>query len=410
MSVATGSNVCIDLILLGGSILILLGWLTGGELESNFEVQFPLIVLLSLIGMSWLVSSGDLISVYLAIELQTLALYVLASLYNKSESSTSSGMKYFLIGALSSSILLLGISLIFGITGMVNLSGVLLLVEASRSTLLEIGLLVVMLALLIKVGASPFHNWAPDVYDGVPTIVTSWLIVAPKVALLSFLFEVSPILAQSGNLVFVMLLLAFLSMLTGGLVGLVQSRIKRLIGYSSISHLGFMLFALSTPSGEGGEAYLFYLLQYVASTTNLMIILLMVERKELSLPLAVSLATSLFSLAGIPPLMGFFGKLFVLNSAIYEGHLFMGVFIVAISVISAVFYLRVIKIILFQSSFVGGVSSSFLMTGGTDKVMVEYECGSMLIAMMTLSLLLFILDTELVLGGFHLVALSFSQV
>src|ERR1700722_1190407 len=365
---------CASIILLlgSGSIAVL------GQQDSRFEpitkgrvAEYPLIILFTTLGMTSLVSSSDLVTLFLSIELQSLALYILATIYRDSEAATSAGLKYFLVGALSSSLILLGSCLLYGLTGVSSFEGVYLLCSTSglkgpwfyggvavANSGIHIALVIIGIALLFKVAAAPFHNWAPDVYDGVPTIVTTWLAIMPKVAILAFLGEFQGFSYLGGvyetsypiwpN---ILLVSALLSLVIGSLLGLAQYRIKRLLAYSTISHMGFILLALAINTPEGIEAYLFYLVQYVLTSTNIFFVLLafgnhpygsawdtpssagssLFDNAELpkkapilfishisrnsdiqSNPaLALSFAITLFSMAGIPPLVGFFAKLMV---------------------------------------------------------------------------------------------------
>jgi len=244
----------------GGSMILLL------QHSCN---EYPLIILLTTLGMSSFVSSSDLLSMFLSIELQTLALYILATLYRYSEAATSAGLKYFLLGALSSSLLLLGSTLLYAFTGVSSFEGVSMLCYALATPAIQLGLLLIAIALLFKLAAAPFHNWAPDVYEGVPTIVTTWLAIMPKVAILGLLSDLQA-LGQWGNLLIVS---AMISLLIGGVVGVAQYRIKRLLAYSTISHIGFLLLALAIPSAEALEGFLLYLVQYVLTSTNIFCVL-----------------------------------------------------------------------------------------------------------------------------------------
>jgi NADH-ubiquinone oxidoreductase chain 2 len=238
--------------------------------------EYPLVILFTTLGMSSLISSSDLLSMFLSIELQTLALYILATIYRDSEAATSAALKYFLLGALSSSLILLGSSLLYGFTGVSSFEGLYLLCSmgvANRG--IKVALLIIAIALLFKVAAAPFHNWAPDVYDGVPTIVTTWVAIMPKVAILAFLIEFQAFTHPPGGSIWgnILLVSALLSLLIGAVVGVAQYRIKRLLAYSTISHMGFLLLALAINSAEGIEGFIFYLVQYVLTSTNIFFVL-----------------------------------------------------------------------------------------------------------------------------------------
>jgi len=252
-----------------------------------------MIIVFTTIGASFLVSSTDLVSLYLAIELQSFAVYILAALYRNNESATAAGLKYFLLGALSSALILLGSSLIYGYTGLTNLDAISSLLSVSSADSVTqgvvLGLVIMTVGFLFKIASAPFHNWAPDVYDGVPTIVTTWLAVMPKISIFVLLLTVSscvaPCVTTDGlGLSFgdvtvnvwqaLLLVCSLLSLITGTVVGLAQFRIKRLLAYSTISHVGFMLLALAVSGQESIDGFLFYLIQYSVTSLNGFLILL----------------------------------------------------------------------------------------------------------------------------------------
>jgi NADH-ubiquinone oxidoreductase chain 2 len=439
---------CASIILLlgSGSIAVL------GQQDSRFEpitkgrvAEYPLIILFTTLGMTSLVSSSDLVTLFLSIELQSLALYILATISRDSEAATSAGLKYFLVGALSSSLILLGSCLLYGLTGVSSFEGVYLLCSmAVTNSGIHIALVIIGIALLFKVAAAPFHNWAPDVYDGVPTIVTTWLAIMPKVAILAFLGEFQGFthLGRVYETAYpiwpnILLVSAILSLVIGGLLGLAQYRIKRLLAYSTISHMGFILLALAINTPEGIEAYLFYLVQYVLTSTNIFFVLLafgnhpygsawdtpssagssLFDNAELpkkapilfishisrnsdiqSNPaLALSFAITLFSMAGIPPLVGFFAKLMVIYSATHSGYLFLATIAILISVLSAAYYLRVIRVIFFDTPQVTETPTWWVRPNGNN---------SMVIGTITLLIILFIANPLPILNSLHLLALS----
>ncbi|MGO9388148.1 MAG: NADH-quinone oxidoreductase subunit N, partial [Methanobacterium sp.] len=217
---------------------------TSRGLIATLPSEYPLIVLFTVLGMSSLISSSDLVSMFLSIELQSFAVYILATIYRESESATSAGLKYFLLGSLSSALILLGSSLLYGLTGLTNFSGLYMLSSTySTNHYIELSVLLMAIGLLFKVAAAPFHNWAPDVYDGVPTFVTSWLAIMPKLSLLVFLLEFQGFtqLTNWSSWTTLLLISSLLSLLIGTIGGLAQYRIKRLLAYSTISHIGFLL-------------------------------------------------------------------------------------------------------------------------------------------------------------------------
>lgn len=409
--------------------------------------EYALIVLFTTCGASFLVSSADLVSMYLSIELQSFAVYILAALYRDSESATAAGLKYFLLGGLSSGLILLGSALVYTYTGLTNFEGIYsLLSVASNDDMIgpvTIGLTITVVGFLFKIAAAPFHNWAPDVYDGTPTIVTTWLAIMPKISILVFLLELQTGLSgvtlslpfslmsnEDGFSVWKNLLLmsSLLSLIIGTVVGLAQFRIKRLLTYSTISHVGFLLLALAINSEESIESFIFYLVQYSITNLNAFLILLAFgyiinSRKagfgsdiefisELkgqfrSNPLlGLALATCLFSMAGIPPLMGFFAKQMVLYSATHSGYYFMSFVAIIVSVISAAYYLRIVRVIHFDSSPEGEESNDSASALHTNLSNVH----SFTIATLTLGIALFVLKPSFILNSTHLLALSLFNV
>ena len=393
-----------------------------------------MIVVFTTIGASFLVSSTDLVSLYLAIELQSFAVYVLAALYRNSETATAAGLKYFLLGALSSAFILLGSSLIYGYTGLTNLDAISSLVSVSSSDNVTqgviLGLVIMTIGFLFKVAAAPFHNWAPDVYDGVPTIVTTWLAVMPKISIMILLLTLHSLTEGIGlslgevtvNVWQALLLVcSMLSLIIGTVVGLAQFRIKRLLAYSTISHVGFMLLALAVSGQESIDAFLFYLIQYSLTSVNSFFILLAFgylihsQRSSGSAQnsdvqfisqlsgqfrhnplLAFSMLVCLFSMAGVPPLMGFFAKYAVLYSAIHNGFYFISIVAILASVVSAAYYLRVVRVLYFDPAS-GAATQS-------PEVLSSSHCY--VIAVLTLFIALFVLQPSLILNSTQLMAMS----
>jgi NADH-ubiquinone oxidoreductase chain 2 len=415
--------------LLGAVVLLL-----GSQVQQNWNpvnggrglpvlAEYPLIVLFSVLGMSSLISSSDLVSMFLSIELQSFAVYILATIYRESESATAAGLKYFLLGSLSSALILLGSSLLYGFTGLTSFEGLYMLCSTTTSNYaIEISVVLMVIGLLFKVSAAPFHNWAPDVYDGVPTVVTSWLTTMPKISLLVFILEFQGFtqLTNWSSWTYLLLFSSLLSLIIGTVGGLAQYRIKRLLAYSTISHMGFLLLALAINSEESIESFLFYLIQYSLTNVNVFFILIafgyLIQTKGLA-PyspiqyisqlkgqlqanplLGLSLAISLFSLAGIPPLVGFFGKQMVLYAATHNGNFFLAFVAILVSVISAAYYLRVIRVIHFDPLTVTEVSSD--NKGGLT------TSSSLVIATITLLLIFFILNPTPLLNSAHLLTLS----
>nr|YP_009162975.1 NADH dehydrogenase subunit 2 [Phycomyces blakesleeanus]AKT93742.1 NADH dehydrogenase subunit 2 [Phycomyces blakesleeanus] len=421
-----------------GALVLLLGensTLVSKGKKLSVLAEYPLIALLSVLGMSSLISSSDLVSMFLSIELQSFAVYILATIYRESESATAAGLKYFLLGSLSSALILLGSSLLYGFTGLTSFEGLYMLCSTTTTNhaAIEISVLLMVVGLLFKVSAAPFHNWAPDVYDGVPTVVTTWLTTMPKISFLVFILEFQGF-TQLGNWsswTYLLLISSLLSLVVGTVGGLAQYRIKRLLTFSTISHVGFLLLALAINSEESVESFLFYLIQYSLTNVNVFFILIafgyLLQTKGLS-PyspiqyinqlkgqfqanplLGLSLAICLFSMAGIPPLVGFFGKQMVLYAATHNGNFFLALVAVVVSVVSAAYYLRVIKVIHFDplnvtetvetnngsSNNIGGSVSGVLTTS-----------SSLVIATITLLLIFFILNPSPLLNSVHLLTLN----
>lgn len=368
--------------------------------EQYTLIEYTLIVLFIITGSIFLISSSDLVSLFLSIELQSYGLYILCTIYRNSESSTASGLTYFLLGGLSSCFILLGIGLIYANSGttyldsfyiITNITNILTENELNNSMTRDIAsyipycLLLITIGFLFKMSAAPLHFWSPDVYDGIPTIVTTFVAIIPKISLLIILFH----LVHFTNNIYItseytwttsLLISSLLSLIIGTVLGLTQIRIKRLFAYSTISHLGFILLALSINSVESIQSFIFYLIQYSISNLNAFLILISIgytlfffinknksfnnltEKNNspiqlisqikgyfyINQTLALSLAITLFSFAGIPPLIGFFAKLMVLSAALQNGFIFLALIAVITSVISAVYYLNVVKFMFFE--------------------------------------------------------------
>ena len=403
-----------------------------------------MIVVFTTIGASFLVSSTDLVSLYLAIELQSFAVYILAALYRNNESATAAGLKYFLLGALSSALILLGSSLIYGYTGLTNLDAISSLLSVSNpvgqgdsvTQGVVLGLVIMTVGFLFKIASAPFHNWAPDVYDGVPTIVTTWLAVMPKISIFVLLLTlnscVAPCVTTDGlGLSFgdvtvnvwqaLLLVCSLLSLIIGTVVGLAQFRIKRLLAYSTISHVGFMLLALAVSGQESIDGFLFYLIQYSLTSLNGFLILLafgyliysgkssastntdvqfisqLAGQFRQNPILALSMIICLFSMAGIPPLMGFFAKYAVLYTAIHNGYYFISLVGILTSVVSAAYYLRVVRVLYFDTS-----SEAPEVSGASNLTSTH----SYMIAVLTAIIVLFVLQPSLILNSTQLMAMT----
>jgi len=518
--------------------------------------DYSLVVLFSSLGSSLLISSYDLISVYLSIELQSFGLYILSTLYRDSESSTSAGLKYFLLGGLSSCIILLGTGIIYSYTGTTNLESLYIInsvIDGSRLYIIQginLGLSLIFIGFLFKIAAAPLHNWSPDVYDGTPTIVTIWLTIIPKIAILFILLELQIKLGSFGplggglktlivnnsgylinfntkagdlswanidliNLIFtnpfpaldpldsapslyrggelsqilgvslargdnilktLLLISATLSLIIGSLLGLAQIRVKRLLAYSTISHIGFILLALAVNTEQSIDSFIFYIIQYTITNLNIFLVILgltyclsnytyprdldispsfspslnsynkngaalqnkktggicaggankdiifISEFKGLffSNPLlSISLAVSLFSMAGIPPLIGFFSKQLVLYSALQNGYYFISVLAIIVSVISCSYYLQIIKILFTTSTnsynkngaALQNINGELSCFAGLRKQEINLtNTHSYLISTLTFTILLFFIKPSLILNSTQLLSLSLFYI
>ena len=363
-------------------------------------IEYSLIIVFVITGAVFLMSASDLVSIFLSIELQSYGLYIISTLYRDSEQATSGGLTYFLLGGLSSCFILLGSSLIYVNSGTTSLEGIYLInsiseicpdLERSNSMLLSwyrpyyihLSLVILSVGFLFKVSAAPFHFWSPDVYDAIPTVVTTFVAIIAKISIFIFFLE---LVYYTEKTLFAfswtncLLISSLFSLVIGSVLGLTQFRIKRLFAYSTISHVGFILLALSVNSVESIQAYIFYIITYTISNLNAFIILVTIgysffiyvykDEKHIdnlmdknNSPiqlisqikgyfyinpfLALSLSITLFSFVGVPPLVGFFAKQMVLSAALDNGFVFMALVAILTSVIAAVYYLNVIKQIFF---------------------------------------------------------------
>jgi NADH-quinone oxidoreductase subunit N len=349
------------LALIGSGVTLLLSRSYLAEQEKIFE--YAILVMLSTVGMMVLISAADLIMLYLGLELMSLALYVVAASNRDNAKSTEAGLKYFVLGALSSGMLLYGASLIYGFTGTVNFAGIAATAKTGNIGIL-FGLVFLLTGLCFKVSAVPFHMWTPDVYEGAPTPVTAFFASAPKVAALAVFTRV--VLTAFPGIVpewqQILVFVSIASMALGSFAAIGQRNIKRLMAYSSIGHMGFALVGLAAGTQEGAQGVLVYIAIYVAMTLGTFAIILAMKRNGQSvetiadfsgLPrtnplLAFFLAMLLFSLAGIPPLAGFFAKFYVFLAAIQAGLFTLSVVGVLSSVVGAFYYLSIVKVMYFD--------------------------------------------------------------
>jgi NADH-quinone oxidoreductase subunit N len=325
--------------------------------------EYPILVLLSTLGMMVLISAGDLISLYLGLELMSLALYVVAASNRDNVKSTEAGLKYFVLGALSSGMLLYGASLVYGFSGTVSFTGIAAVAKHGNIGLV-FGLVFLLAGLCFKVSAVPFHMWTPDVYEGAPTPVTAFFASAPKVAAMAVFVRASmtafPGIVTEWQQIIVFVSIA--SMALGAFAAIGQKNIKRLMAYSSIGHMGYALVGLASGTAEGAQGVLVYLAIYVAMTLGSFAIILAMKRNGQAMEqisdfaglsrtnplLAFFFAMFLFSLAGIPPLAGFFAKFYVFIAAIKAGLFTLAVIGVLTSVVGAFYYLSIIKVMYFD--------------------------------------------------------------
>ena len=426
--------------------------------KKSYPREYALVALLSTVGASLLISSSDLISLYLSIELQSFGVYILASIYRNLGSAVSAGLKYFLLGSLSSCIILLGAAIIYTYTGITHFDSIysFIFVTENQAILqgISLGIVLIFIGFFFKVGAAPLHNWSPDVYDESPSIVTVWLTVMPKISIVILLLELylnigiteynytsvlsSFTLLDNNSIIYylknLILISSILSLIIGSTVGLSQNRIKRLLAYSTISHIGFILLALSINTEQSVESLIFYIVQYSLTNLNVFLIVLAVgiliksstaknyyidnsfedkgsendvqyinELKGLFFYnplLSLSLSICLFSMAGIPPLIGFFSKQFVLYAAIQKGFYFISIVAIIVSVISASYYLNVIKILhVSDSNYIAKAKEA-------GKEWNINSTHSFIISTLTISILLFILKPSIILNSTAILSLS----
>jgi NADH-ubiquinone oxidoreductase chain 2 len=482
---------------------------------NSYRTNYSLIVLFNLFGASLLLTSYDLISLYLCIELQSFSLYVLSTLYRNSELSTSAGLKYFLLGSLSSCFILFGCAVIYSVTGLTQFDSIFILLSSSDLSSYFIGfffgLILIFVGLLFKISAAPLHNWSPDVYQDTPTIVTIWLTIIPKIAILILLLELFSGISSffiNFNWNFLnfeeeafnyynellilfnyytnikinfliknlLLISSLLSLFIGSIVGLAQIKLKRLLAYSTISHIGFILLALAINSQQSIDSFIFYIFQYTITNLNIFLIVISIsyiisniiifsksndlsnlnfffnsksdskinlnselnpenefesknrnisvikdinyisELKNLFFTnplIAICFSICLFSMAGIPPLIGFFAKFFVLYSALQSGYNFITFICILVSVISASYYLKIIKVIFTRSNYDFSqynntiLFKNYKIINKNFEVIVLSNIHSYLISALTLINLFFILKPSLILNSTQLLSLNF---
>lgn len=336
--------------------------------EQIARFEYPVLVVFAGIGMMLMVSANNLLSLYMALELQSLSLYVLAAFHRNSARSAEAAIKYFILGALSSGMLLFGISLIYGFTGSFDF----VVIRDTLAAMQDIppgftvGMVFLLAAIAFKISAVPFHMWTPDVYQGAPTSVTALFAIVPKIAALGLLMRIlfiafEPAAVQWGQVLY---FVALASMFVGAFAALTQENIKRLMAYSSIGNMGYALIGLVAGTSQGAGAVIVYLMIYLFMTAGVFSIILCMRRGGLvaenvsdlsglsktSPVMAYAMAVLMFSMSGIPPAAGFFGKLFVFQAAVAQGYYILAVLGVLSSVVAAYYYLRVIKVMFFDES------------------------------------------------------------
>jgi NADH-quinone oxidoreductase subunit N len=344
------------------SMVAAMGWF--GR-DRDYRAEYPVLILFSAVGMGMMVSATDLITLYVGLELQSLAAYVLASFQRSDARSAEAGLKYFVLGALASGILLYGISLLYGFSGTTQFGGVAQALGGGVSTGELVGIVFVLAGLAFKVSAVPFHMWTPDVYEGAPTPVTAFFASAPKVAAMALLVRVSVDAMGPATEAWrqIIIFSALASTILGGVAAIGQRNIKRLLAYSSINNVGFALVGLAAGTAAGVASVLFYMSVYVVMTLGaFLVVLRMRDANDQPIEtiaslsglsrtrpmLALAMAMFMFSLAGIPPLFGFVPKFMVFNAAV-EAHLtWLAAVAIATSVIGAYYYIMIVKLMYFD--------------------------------------------------------------
>jgi len=356
----------LKLLTLAGAAVALLMSVDYWRGAGGVRFEFPVLLLLATTGMLMMISANDLIALYVGLEQQSLALYVVAAFQRDSPRSSEAGLKYFVLGALSSGMLLYGASLVYGFTGSTGFDDIALAVQPSGANIgLIFGLVFLMAGFAFKISAVPFHMWTPDVYEGAPTPVTAFFAAAPKLAAMALTARVLITAFPAVTLEWrqIVVFLAIASMALGSFAAIGQTNIKRLMAYSSIGHMGYALVGLAAGTTEGVQGVIIYLAIYLAMTLGTFACILAMRRdgrmvedidqlsglSSTSPLMAFLLAMLLFSLAGVPPLAGFFAKFYVFLAAIHAGLYALAVIAVLLSVVGAYYYLRIVKIMYFDA-------------------------------------------------------------
>jgi len=364
----------IKLIVLVGSLSSIIISLDYLKDQKIYSYEYILLVLLSTVAMLFLTSAYNLISIYLAIELQSLSFYVLASMKKNSEYSTEASFKYFILGVFSSGFLLLGFTILYGFTGIINIEQFYKLFVCFENfdnfslISISLGILLIVMSFLFKIGAVPFHMWLPDVYEGSPMSVTAFFAITPKIVILSLIFRIFiyafyEVIYDINN---IFIYCSIASMILASIAGLYQSRIIRLFAYSAIGHIGYMLIGVAVGSIEAISAVLFYMIIYIVMSIGIYSIIISIRTKDKSIEikylkeliglsknnplLSISFAMILFSMAGIPPLAGFFSKLYLFASAMNANMFNLALIGILTSVIGTVYYIYIIRLMYFEKT------------------------------------------------------------
>ena len=357
----------VKILILAGAALALILSLDYNRQHHIARFEYPVLMVLSVVGMMVMVSAANLMTLYLGLELQSLALYVLAAFARDELRSSEAGLKYFVLGALASGLLLYGISLVYGFSGTMDFAALAktLSQPGTASPGLIVGIVFVLVGIAFKIAAVPFHMWTPDVYEGSPTSVTVFFSTAPKVAAMGLLLRTmtTPFGHQLIAWQQLIVVVSIASMILGALAAIGQHNVKRLMAYSSIGHMGYALIGLAVGTPEGIRGVLVYLIVYVFMSAGTFACIIAMRRRGRALEeitdlsglartdpgLALALAVFMFSMAGIPPLSGFFGKLYVFLAAVQGGMWTLAVIGVLTSVIGAYYYIRIVKVMYFDA-------------------------------------------------------------
>jgi NADH-quinone oxidoreductase subunit N len=354
-------------------LIILIGLIASMALSTKYLMQegiarfeYPVLIILSGLGMMLMVSSNNFLSLYMSLELSSLSLYVLAAFHRNSLRSAEAAAKYFILGALSSGMLLFGISLIYGFTGALDFNTVAKVIGAQEMIPpgFTVGMVFVLCAIAFKISAVPFHMWTPDVYQGAPTSVTAFFAIVPKIAAVGLLIRLvaTPFGTADVQWVQILYCLSIASLMVGSFAALAQENIKRLMAYSSIGNMGYVLIGVIAASAHGVAAVMAFFIIYIFMTAGVFCVIMSMRREGIALErvsdlsglsqnnplLAYTMAALMFSMTGIPPLAGFFGKFFIFDAAVASGHYTLATIGILFSVVSAYYYMRIIKVMFFD--------------------------------------------------------------